>query len=63
LRTIYRRTDRRLLIKRTLQLKGVNSLRTALERFMAIKAIQGNGFVKETGKEMFSGGRKEKVLS
>jgi len=33
-------------IKRTLQLEGVNSLRMALERATAIKAIQGNGFVK-----------------
>jgi len=37
-------------IKRTLQLEGVNSLRTALERAMAIKAIQGNSFVKGNGK-------------
>jgi len=46
-------------IKRTLQLEGVNSLRTALERAMAIKAIQGNSFVKgndfrrEKGKSKF----------
>jgi len=46
-------------IKRTLQLEGVNSLRTALERAMAIKAIQGNSFVKgnnfqrEKGKNKF----------
>jgi len=33
-------------IKRTLQLEGVNSLRTALERAMAIKAIQENSFIK-----------------
>jgi len=37
-------------IKRTLQLEGVNSLRTALERAMAIKAIQGIGFRKEKEK-------------
>jgi len=46
-------------IKHTLQLEGVNSLRTALERAMAIKAIQGNSFVKgndfrrEKGKNIF----------
>jgi len=36
-------------IKRTLQLEGVNLLKTALERAMAIKAIQRNGFVKGNG--------------
>jgi len=46
-------------IKRTLELEGVNSLKTALERAMAIKAIQGNSFVKgndfrrEKGKNKF----------
>jgi len=34
-------------IKRTLQFEGINSLRTALERDMAIKTIQGNSFVKD----------------
>jgi len=33
-------------IKRTLQLEGVVSLRLTVERAMAIKAIQGNSFIK-----------------
>jgi len=50
-------------IKRTLQLEGVNSSRTALERAMAIKAIQGNGFVKgneEKGKNRNKNGNKNR---
>jgi len=32
------------LIKRTLQLEGVNSLKAAIERSVAIKVIQQNSF-------------------
>jgi len=34
-------------IKRTLQLEGIVSLKSALEKVMAIKAIQGNNFIKK----------------
>jgi len=37
-------------IRRTLQLEGVSSLRTALERALAIKAILGNGSAEGDGK-------------
>jgi len=33
-------------IKHTLQLEGIVSLKTALERVMAIKVIQENSFIK-----------------